>query len=113
MASTLTNMGKSDFSSVSPSVFGVPPGHAGKPTGGGPRQGTSSTGIHQGKRVDAYEDIDFLFGFTFALWLLRNAVYLRPEAGGAFYEAGPEVVGPEADTLFARHLRARGQAGGT
>ena len=46
-------------------------------------------------------------------WLLRNAVYLRLEAGRAFYEAGPEVVGPEADTLFARQLRARGQAGGT
>ena len=46
-------------------------------------------------------------------WLLRNAVYLRLEAGQAFYEAGPEIVGPEADTLFARQLRARGQAGGT
>ena len=45
-------------------------------------------------------------------WLLRNAVYLRLEAGQAFYEAGPEIVGPEADTLFARQLRARGQAGG-
>ena len=46
-------------------------------------------------------------------WLVLNAVYLRPEAGRAFYEAGPEVVGPEADTLFARQLRARGQAGGS
>ena len=35
-------------------------------------------------------------------WLVLNAVYLRLEAGRAFYEAGPEVVGPEADTLFAR-----------
>ena len=46
-------------------------------------------------------------------WLLGNAVYLRLEAGQAFYEAGPEIVGPEADTLFARQLRARGQAGGS
>ena len=46
-------------------------------------------------------------------WLVLNAVYLRLEAGRAFYEAGPEVVGPEADTLFARQLRARGQAGGS
>ncbi len=46
-------------------------------------------------------------------WLLRNAVYLRLEAGQAFYGAGPEIVGLEADTLFARQLRARGQAGGT
>jgi len=45
-------------------------------------------------------------------WLLRNAVYLRLQAGQAFYEAGPEVVGPEADTLFARQLRGRGQAAG-
>ena len=46
-------------------------------------------------------------------WLLRNAVYLRLQAGGAFCEAGPEVEGPEADTLFARQLRARSQGGST
>ena len=46
-------------------------------------------------------------------WLVLNAVYLRPEAGRAFYEAGPAVVGPAAATLFARQLRARGQAGGS
>ena len=45
-------------------------------------------------------------------WLLRNAAYLRLEAGQAFYEAGMEIVGPDADPLFAWQLRARGQAGG-
>ena len=44
--------------------------------------------------------------------LVRNTVYLRSEAGQAFYEAGPEIVGPEADTPFARQLRARRQTGG-
>ena len=44
-------------------------------------------------------------------WLLRNAVYLRLQAGAASYVPGPEVEGPEADTLVARQLRARTQGG--
>ena len=41
-------------------------------------------------------------------WLCRNAVYMRLEEGEAFYLRGrPQVSGPEADTLFARHLRER------
>ena len=45
-------------------------------------------------------------------WLLGNTVYLRLEAGQTFYEAAEGAVGPEADTPFARQLRARRQAGG-
>ena len=43
--------------------------------------------------------------------MLRNAVYLRLQAGAASYVPGPEVEGPEADTLVARQLRARTQGG--
>ena len=38
-------------------------------------------------------------------WLLDNAVLLRLPEGNAFYERRAEVPAPEADTLFARHLR--------
>ena len=40
--------------------------------------------------------------------LVFDAYSCAPETG----ESGPEIVGPEADTLFARQLRGRGQAAG-
>ena len=40
-------------------------------------------------------------------WLMQNAVVVRLVEGEAFYVPQLEVVGPPADTLFARHLNAR------
>ena len=40
-------------------------------------------------------------------WLMQNAVVVRLVEEEAFYVPQPEVVGPLADTLFARHLNAR------
>ena len=42
-------------------------------------------------------------------WLMQNAVVVRLGEGEAFYMPQGEVVGPPADTLFARHLNARRQ----
>ena len=40
---------------------------------------------------------------------MQNAVVVRLVEGEAFYVPQLEVVGPPADTLFARHLNARRQ----
>ena len=40
-------------------------------------------------------------------WLLANAVVVRLREGQTFYGQQDEVLGPDADTLFARHLRTR------
>ena len=44
--------------------------------------------------------------------VVLDTVYLRLEARQTFYAAGEGPVGPEADTPFARQLRARRQAAG-
>ena len=40
-------------------------------------------------------------------WLMQNAVVVRLVGGESCYVPQPGVVGPPADTLFARHLNAR------